>query len=46
LQYIDWFYATFIKLHLVANVKPVTKYNEWYVCTLLDSMVTLRRRYS
>jgi hypothetical protein len=43
LQYIDWFYATFIKLQLVANVKPVTKYNEWYVCTLLDSMVTLRR---
>ena len=30
MQYINWFYATFIKLHLVANVKPVTKYNEWY----------------
>ena len=30
MQYIDWFYATFIRLHLVANVKPVTKYNEWY----------------
>jgi hypothetical protein len=30
LQYINWFYATFIKLHLVDNVKPVTKYNEWY----------------
>jgi hypothetical protein len=29
LQYINWFYATFIRLHLVANVKPVTKYNEW-----------------
>lgn len=31
MQYINWFYATLIKLHLVANVKPVTKYNEWYV---------------
>ncbi|MFL6363936.1 MAG: hypothetical protein ACJ719_01850 [Nitrososphaeraceae archaeon] len=44
MQYIDWFYATFIKLQLVANVKPVTKYNEWYVCTLLDSMVTIPHR--
>lgn len=26
MQYINWFYVTLIKLHLVANVKPVTKY--------------------
>ena len=32
MQYFNWFYATLIKLHVVANVKPVTKYNEWYVC--------------
>jgi hypothetical protein len=31
LQYVNCFYATFIRLQLVANIKPVTKYNEWYV---------------
>lgn len=30
MQYVNWFYATFIRLHF-ANIKPVTKYNEWYV---------------
>jgi hypothetical protein len=29
LQYIFCFYVIFIRLHLVANVKPVTKYNDW-----------------
>lgn len=30
MQYANYFYATFIRLHF-ANIKPVTKYNEWYV---------------
>ena len=31
MQYVNCFYATFIRLQLVANIKPVTKYNECYV---------------